>query len=182
MGRKINKKLVKELTGGDLEILLKYIKSHPELRLEVRTDGKAFVYYRKGKALEIGLRSFNVDEEYVKNTRFQLPDAKLAKTKPEEYFSRIKEIIDKWVVNIKKRSEFDTQQNIARDNQDKDYKYIIIDMEYNFSQAEIEKEKRKKRAGFDLLGIERKTNKIVFFEVKKGGGCFERKIWVEKPY
>jgi hypothetical protein len=168
MARKISEKLVKKLTSGDLEILLKYIKSDPELRLEVRTGGKAFVYYRKGKALEIDLRRFKVDENYVKGTKFLMPDTNLAKTKPKEYFSRMKKIIDNWVDNIKKRPEFDTQQNIARNNQAKDDKYIIIDIEYNFSQAEIKERNREKRAGFDLLGIERKTNKIVFFEVKKG--------------
>ena len=47
-------------------------------------------------------------------------------------------------------------------------RYIILDMEYTFSQSELDKKERVKKACFDLLGIERQTGKIVFFEVKKG--------------
>ena len=168
MARKINKNLLERLKKGDLLELFNYIKSDNDLRFEVRREGKACIYYRKGKALEIGLRSFSADKKYVKNTDFSMPDTKLAKENPVEYFKLIKEIIDNWVDNIKKRPEFDTQQNIAKNNQEIEDKYIILDMEYNFPQSEIAKTDRIKQAGFDLLGLERKTGKVVFFEVKKG--------------
>ncbi len=62
-GEKIDDKLIERLTNGDLLPLLNYIKSDNELRLEVRhKNGDAFVYYRKGKALEI--KKLKVDLKY----------------------------------------------------------------------------------------------------------------------
>ena len=75
--------------------------------------------------------------------------------------------MDKWLTKHPKQ-EFESQQNIACENQEENDRYIILDMEYNFSQNEITKSDRVKKAGFDLLGIERQTGKIVLFEVKKG--------------
>ena len=169
MARKINSVLLKKMTNGVFLTLLNYVKSDKDLRLEVRQGGKAFVYYLKGKALEIGLNKFCVDEKYVKNTAFSMPDTELAKTNPADYFRQMKKIIDNYVDNVKKRSEFDTQQKIASNNQKQDSRYIIIDMEYAFPQSGLEKEKRVKKAGFDLLGLDRETGNVVFFEVKKGG-------------
>ena len=51
--RKIDNKLIDKMIKGDLSPLLNYIKSDDELRIEVRRDGDAYVYYRKGKVLEI---------------------------------------------------------------------------------------------------------------------------------
>ena len=65
---------MKKMTNGDFLTLLNFVKSDKDLRLEVRQSGKAFVYYRKGKAIEIGLNKFRVDEKYVKNTVFSIPD------------------------------------------------------------------------------------------------------------
>ncbi|MDR0769165.1 MAG: hypothetical protein LBE71_04605 [Dysgonamonadaceae bacterium] len=165
MAREINSNLLERLKKGDLLPLLDYIKSDSDLRFEVRSGGKAVVYYRKGKALEIANGGFNVDEKYG-----NVPPKDLAGNTPKEYFQQIKKVIDDWVENSQKkhRPEFDTQQCIARDNQDKNDAYFILDMEYNFAQDRIDKSDRVKRAGFDLLGIERLTGKVVFFEVKKG--------------
>lgn len=171
--RKIKEHLIERMRTGDLLPLLNYIKTDNELRLEVRQKGEAFVYYRKGKALEIG--SLKVDKKYG-----EVPPTSLAVNNPPQYFGLIKESIDKWLSCKKKRAEFDTQQNIAQCNQDKDDRYIIIDMEYAFEQNKIEKDHREKRAVFDLLGIERKTNKIIFFEVKKGMGSTKGKSGIEE--
>jgi len=166
MPRKINPKLIKRLLDEkDLKPLLDYIKSDQTLRLEVRQQGKAYVYYRKGLALKIGLDSFEVNEKYE-----NVPELVLAKTNPPEYFQKIKQSIDIWVNNPEKkhRPEFDVQQAVAAKNQNTQNKYLILDMEYNFAQDDIAEPERLKQAGFDLLGIERRTNKAVFFEVKKG--------------
>ena len=159
--RNINKKLLARLSNGDLLNLLNYIKSDNGLRLEVRQKGDAFVYYRKGKALEI--KGLKVDKKYG-NT----PSTDLAVTNPEKFFELMKNSIDNWICCKKKRAEFDTQQNIARFNQDIEDRYIILDMEYSFEQRKINNSNREKRAVFDLLGIDKITKKIVFFEVKKG--------------
>ncbi|MEZ7885399.1 MAG: hypothetical protein QMB39_09075 [Bacteroidales bacterium] len=171
--RKIDKKLLERLIKGDLLPLLNYIKSDNELRLEVRKNGDAFIYYRKGKALEI--KKLKVDKKYG-----NVPNTELAVINPKEYFKLIKEAIDKWLCNKKQRSEFDSQQNIAKSNQDKSDKYIILDMEYAFEQNKIEKNSRVKRGIFDLLGIDKEKNKIVFFEVKKGMGATKGKSGIEE--
>lgn len=166
--RKINPKLLDRLTKGDLVPLLEYVRSDQELRLEIRQKGEAFIYYKKGKALEIG--SLKVDEKYG-----SIPSTELAITDPPEYFRRIKTTIDNWLENIKDREEFETQQNIAQSNQRAEDKYLVVDMEYAFEQDRLERNKRVKRGVFDLIGIERQTNRIVFFEVKKGMGATQGK-------
>lgn len=168
MARKINKILIRRMTHGDLAPLLDYIKAEAKsLRLEVRSKGKVFVYYKKCKVLDLGLRSYSVDGKYFEN-RLKPNDIKDKIIKnPEQYFKTTLSAVDKWLDKHQKK-EFNIQQNIAYWNQEKNDKYIILDMEYNFSQNEIKKADRVKRAGFDLLGLERQTGKIVFFEVKKG--------------
>jgi len=161
------------MTKGDLLPLLNYIKTDNELRLEVRQKGEAFVYYRKGKALEIG--KLMVDKKYG-----DVPLTELAVSNSSVYFSLIKIAIDNWLSSKKERAEFDTQQKIAQINQDKEDKYIILDMEYAFEQNQIEPGKREKRSIFDLLGIERATNTVIFFEVKKGMGATKRKSGIEE--
>ena len=170
--RKIDEKLIDRMIKGDLSPLLDYIKSDKELRLEVRRNGDAYVYYRKGKALEI--KTLKVDPKYG-----NVPPPNLAISNPTEYFEYIKKTIDKWLEN-NPRPEFDTQQNVAISNQDVTDKYVILDMEYAFEQNQIEKNEREKRGVFDLLGIETETNKIIFFEVKKGMGATGGKSGIEE--
>ena len=59
--RKIGKKLMNRLLNGDLKPLLEYIKIDHELKLEVRRGNNAFIYYKKGKALE--LKDLKVDKK-----------------------------------------------------------------------------------------------------------------------
>lgn len=159
--RKISPKLINRLTSGDLQLLLEEIKRDPDLRLEVRRNGEAFVYYKKGKSLEIG--SLKVDKKYG-----TVPDPNLVKKNPARYFAEMKKVIESWLLKHNARAEFETQQNIARDNQCSTNKYTILDMEYRFSQSGIEKSKREKSGSFDLLGINNETQTITFFEVKRG--------------
>jgi hypothetical protein len=171
--RKVSEKIIERLINGDLSPMYNYIKTDKELRLEVRQKGDAFVYYRKGKALEI--KKLKVDSKYG-----DVPSTDLAISNPAEYFRLIKKSIDNWVESKKVRAEFDTQQNIALGNQEKEDKYIILDMEYAFEQNQIGKDNRNKRGVFDLLGIERATNTIIFFEVKKGMGAAKGKSGIEE--
>lgn len=170
--RKISPKLLDRLKSGDLKPLLNYIQSDPELRLEVRRNGDAFVYYRKGKALEI--KNLKVDKKYG-----NVPPTELAVSNPASYLTKIKQSIDNWLEKKKNRAEFDTQQNIATQNQYPDDKYIIIDMEYAFEQHKIPQEDRYKQATFDLVGVERTTGKVILFEVKTGLGAIKVKSGVD---
>lgn len=168
MARKINEKLIDRMTNGDLLPFLNYIKAEAkELRLEVRRAGKAYVYYKKNKALELGLNSYNINGKYFENKERPTDIKDKVINNPKQYFTDTLSVMDRWLHKHPKE-EFETQQNIACDNQEKNDRYIILDMEYNFSQSNIKESERVKRAGFDLLGIERLTGKIVFFEVKKG--------------
>jgi hypothetical protein len=168
MARKINERLIERMINGDLVLMLNYIKKESKkLRLEVRQVGKDFIYYKKCKVLDLGLDSYSIDKKYFENS--QKPNDirdKLIKN-PEQYFKDTLPVVDRWLQKHRKE-EFETQQNIARENQEENNRYIILNMEYNFSQDKIKGDDRVKRAGFDLLGVERQTGKIVFFEVKKG--------------
>jgi len=161
--RKINKNLMNELLNGGLNDLLEYIKTDNELRFEVRTKGDAFVYYKKGKALDI--KKLEVSEKYG-----NIPDTTLAKKNPKLYFKKIKNSINIWLEK-KSRNEFETQQKIALNNQSVGNKYFIIDMEYRFSQVAIDSKDRLKGSTFDLLGLDIKSKKIILFEVKTGLGA-----------
>jgi hypothetical protein len=168
MARKINEKLITRMTQGDLALLLNHIKSENEnLRLEVRKGGKAFVYYKKCKILDLGYNSYGIDEKYFDNAQRPADIKDRVINSPEQYFKDTMSIVDNWLAKHSKE-EFELQQNIATDNQKISDRYIILDMEYNFSQSDVEATNRVKKAGFDLLGIERETGKVVFFEVKKG--------------
>lgn len=171
--RKISKTLLERLTAGDLKPLLKYIKSREELRLEVRTHGEAFVYYRKGKALEIG--SMKADKKYG-----NVPEGKLAISDPARYFREMKMAIDEWLSVKKERGEFDTQQNIARWNQHSSGRYLVLDMEYAFERKKIVNKNPEKRAVFDLIGLDLELKRIVFFEVKKGMGATKGKSGIQE--
>jgi hypothetical protein len=168
MPRNINEKLIVRLTLEDLVPLLNYIKTETKrLRLEVRQAGKFFVYYKKCKILDVGINNYYIDEKYFENNQKPKNIKELIINNPQLYFKDTILVVDRWLTRHPK-AEFVTQQNIASENQDINDRYIILDMEYNFSQSGIIAEERVKKAGFDLLGIERKTGKIVFFEVKKG--------------
>jgi len=170
--RKISKSLLDRMLTGDLQNLFEYIKSDRDLRLEVRSEGDAFVYYRKGKAL--GIKKLEVDKKYG-----NVPATSLAVSEPRKYFNQIKTSIDTWLLNKKRRNEFDTQQNVAISNQNYNDKYIVLDMEYRFEQSMIKKEERKKAATFDLLGIDKASERIVFFEVKRGINALNGKSGIE---
>ena len=89
-GRKIGDELMQRLIEGDLIPLRDYVISDSEIRLEVRRLGEAFIYYRGGKALEVG--SLKVDSKYG-----NVPSKDLAVNNPPEYFKLIKQSIDNWL-------------------------------------------------------------------------------------
>lgn len=167
MPRQINPILLERLMHGDLLPLLDYVKTDPELRLEVRNKGEAFVYYKKGKALEIG--SLRVNKKYE-----NVPPGDLAKKDPARYFGLIKLSINNWAEERRDRAEFDTQQRIASSNQSVSDRFLIIDMEYEFEQHELEVKDRVDRAGFDLMGVERESGRIILFELKRGLGAWKK--------
>lgn len=171
MSRKVNSKLITRLIEGDLQKLLEFLKGETDkLRLEVRTKGKCIIYYKKCKILELGLNSYHIDKQYFTNNNEPSNIKDEIINNPNKYFEKTTKIIDNWLIEHPK-NEFDSQQNIAKYNQDVNDKYLIIDMEYAFEQHEILEKEREKKASIDLLGIERATGKIILFEVKTGLGA-----------
>jgi hypothetical protein len=168
MPRKINDTLITRMLEGDLSEFFNYVQIHTQtLRLEARLKGKANIYYKKCKILDLGPRSYHIDGKYFDDKKEPKNIKEMILDRPNEYFEYVIPIVDRWLDNNHK-DEFETQQNIARDNQNEYCKYLILDMEYNFSQETILEENRVKQAGFDLLGIERESGKVILFEVKRG--------------
>lgn len=184
MPRKIKDKLIQKLIKGSLNPLLTYLqKEKQRLKLEVRRNSKFIIYYKKCKVLEVGLNSFKIDKKYFDEGKAPINIESQIESDPKLYFDYVCTAVDTWLLKNPK-NEFETQQNIAYHNQQnityenqqqKNNRYIILDMEYQFSQEEIEKAERLKPATFDLLGIDTTTNDIVFFEVKRGIGSLEGK-------
>jgi hypothetical protein len=178
LGRKLSPNLIEKLKHGNLRKLFAYIKTDNDLELEVRKNLKAFVYYKKGKALEIGVNCFGVDKKYSDTVDLlQLANTQAA-VDPHAYFTSVKKIMNDWLCKYKQRPEFEVQQNIASANRKPKSEYKIIDMEYNFERSGVDIADRRsikkgnpngeKKAGFDLLGIEAATGTVFLFEVKKG--------------
>ena len=177
MARKISEKFLKSLQEGEFKDLLQVIAQDKELLLQVR-DGCLKIYYKGGKILQINPTKYDISEKYFVNGKSdegkeELLDVIRKERKYEEYFKKAKRLIDDWE-KIRDRREFEVQQNVALSNQDKDGRFVVIDTEYGFSQAEIKiKKNRLSRAKFDLVAM--KSNKVVFFEVKKGLDALEGK-------
>ena len=111
MNRKINEKLIERMTHGDLLPLLDYIKTEAKkIRLEVRQKGKAFLYYKKSKVLDLGLRSYNIDEKYFPNKQKPHDIADKVINNPEQYFKHTLSVVDEWLV-IHRKEEFKTLKN-----------------------------------------------------------------------
>ena len=129
LGRKLSPYLIEKLKHGNLRKLFTYIKTDNDLEFEVRKNLKAFVYYKKGKALEIGVNCFGVDKKYSDTVDLlQLANAQAA-IDPHAYFTSIKKIMNDWLDKYKQRTEFELQQNIASANRKSKSEYIIIDAE-----------------------------------------------------
>ena len=168
MPRKIAEGLMSRMLDGDLNPLLVCVhRLHDTLRLEVRKDGQGVVYYKKCRILE--LPSLGIDVKYFEGQMPTLSPQDIAAA-PELYFEFILPLVDRWLERHRK-DEFHTQQRIAHANQHGADRFVILDMEYNFDQSGIPKCQRCKRAGFDLLGMERGSGAIILFEVKKGLGA-----------
>lgn len=173
MGRKLCGRLKRRLLSGDLQKLNDYLLDNKgDLRFEIRTNGDAFVYYRKGKALEV--RGQKVDKKYG-----NVPDCALSITNPSIYFNAMRNVIDQWVEK-NHRPEFDTQQKVAIVNSTNSCDYIIVDMEYSFSLAFIPKDDRPKSVVFDLIGIEKSSGRLCVFEVKTGVSALYGKSGVNR--
>lgn len=187
--RKITPNHIEAYEKGCLKKLFDVIKEDPELSFEIRKDNEAMVYYRKGKVLTIKYTDENnfqikpLDKQYnngvpltevfdtkkVMNTLKSTSDLR-------KYFKRAKHLVHKHKLGL----EFSVQQNIALGNRSFNGRFIVVDMEWQFSQLYIHEAERIRKTRIDLIIVDTQpnefnTNDIYLTELKVGTGATEGK-------
>ena len=182
--RAITTKHIEAYQKGCLKKLFDVIANDPELSFEIRKD-EVIVYYRKGKILTIkytdknGFQIKPLDKRYYKDVaQIDLFETKnLAYTlKNTSYLRNYFKQAKKLVYNHKIGLEFSVQQNIALGNRSFNNRFLVVDMEWEFSQAEIKKTERVGRTRIDLIIVDTQvnefgTNDIYLTELKVGTGA-----------
>lgn len=180
--RAITPKHIEAYQKGCLKKLFDVIANDPELSFEIR-KGEVIVYYRKGKILTIKYTDKNefqikpLDKRYYKDVaQIDLFETKnLAYTLKKSYLRNYFKQAKKLVYNHKIGLEFSVQQNIALGNRSFNNRFLVVDMEWEFSQAEIKKTERVGRTRIDLIIVDTQvnefgTNDIYLTELKVGTG------------
>ena len=165
--------------GGELSVLFECITNDPELSFELRPNDEAIVYYNKKKILTIanktkGIRIIPIDSKYYKpnpGPSINISDPKNWKRKNaiKDYFEEAKKFAYKYSMS----REFQLQQNISLGNRDCEGRFLVVDMEWQFSQKNIANNDRIKITRPDLIIVDLKPNSkgendIYLTEVKLG--------------
>lgn len=187
-GRWISNEHIKAYITGVFKQLFMAIKEDPELSLEMRTNNEAKVYYHKKKILTTTIGYNNrpkvtlLDKKYYKNQECPFKESeKLDNISNLRYLTSIRGYLKKAKRLAYFQSmgeEFTFQQNIALGNRSFDNRYLVVDMEWQFSQAEIIERISKTR--IDLVVVDTEKNKngfndIYLAELKVGTGATEGK-------
>lgn len=186
MARKLtDKHLNAYKEGGKLKKLFDAITEDPELSFEIRVNNEVMVYYHKDKILTITLdrngepKITILSSKYYKDRGrkpsvcFDNPHNLISMDEMRTYFKEAKKL----VYTFKMGAEFNVQQNIALGNHSYDGRYLVVDMEWMFSQAEIPSEKRmKSKTKIDLVIVDtvpndKGFNDIYLAELKLGLGA-----------
>lgn len=175
--------------SGQLSKLFKVIIEDPELSFEIRKDNQVMIYYRKDKILTIkeskkGDFNFEIlDPEYYKGgigpTTFFDKDNKdytlQHTTDLRAYFNQAKKLAHAYKIGL----EFEVQQKIALGNHSFNNRFVVVDMEWQFSQEELKTAKdRISKTRIDLVIVDTLKNKegfndIYLAELKVGLGATE---------
>ncbi len=162
--------------GGKLAILFERITNDPELSFEIRPNDVVMVYYNKKKILTIskGLKIEPLSAQYYKpehGPSVDIRDSKNWKYSKaiDDYLKEAKQIAYKKDM----KREFQLQQNISLGNRDCEGRYLVVDMEWQFSQVKITKKDQIKKTRPDLIVVDLKPNSkgendIFLTEVKLG--------------
>ena len=167
--------------GGKLSTLFECIYKDPELSFEIRKNDEVMVYYNKKKILTIskGLRIEPLSAYYYKPGSGPTVDISDSKNWKRQI------TIDKYLKEAKliaykkdMKREFQLQQNISLGNRDCEGRFLVVDMEWQFSQENIAKEDRIKITRPDLIVVDLKPNSkgendIYLTEVKLGTDALE---------
>ena len=179
MARSISENHLDAYKSGFLKRLFDGIKEDPELSFEIRLNDTVIVYYRKSKILETTINRRGISKVTMLNPNFYKDTTKpsVDLSNPEnlksltlirKYFREAKKLIYKY----KMGKEFEVQQHIALGNQSFDGKYLVVDMEWGFSQAELPSIERIPKTRIDLVIVDTKSNSdfndIYLAELKVG--------------
>ena len=182
-GRCISSRHIDAYKTGIFKRLFDGIKEDPELSLEMRIKDQAMVYYRKDKILTTSFDSKGnpkvkmLDKKYYNGQKgpsvnieeiYNLRSLSLIR----KYFKEAKRL----VYFYKMGEEFAFQQNIAMGNQSFNNQFLVVDMEWQFSQDEINAKERISRTRIDLVIVnteknEKGYNDIYLAELKVGTGA-----------
>jgi hypothetical protein len=179
-GRCISSKHLEAYKKGVLKYLLEVIKEDPQLSLEMRLGNQAIVYFQKKKLLTTKLDTKGnitvtpLSSGYYKGKEGPSINMKevanfRSKGKVQKYFREAKRF-----VLYKKGEEFTFQQNIAVGNHSFDNKYLVVDMEWAFSQEEESDRIDRTRPDLVIVDTEKNTNgnnDIYLAELKVGTGA-----------
>lgn len=191
--RKINTEHIEAYKSGCFKKLFDVIKEDPDLSFEIRMNNEVIVYYRKCKILTI---KYNYSNHLIKRS-VEILDSKYYSdsSKPsvsfdgalldytldhksllEKYFKEAKKLVHAYKIGM----EFEIQQNIALGNRDFNKRYLVVDMEWGFSQSGIPFDKRITKTRIDLVVVDTKPNSngendIYLAEIKVGTGAAEGK-------
>lgn len=183
MARELKKDhLEKYKQKGEYRKLFEVIQEDSELSFEIRKDDVAMVYYRKKKILTIerGKKTLLLDKKYVgdlEEYQTLLQSFELnSKKRIREYFKKAKKYAYKHNYGI----EFEFQQNILRGNSSYSNRYMVVDMEWAFSQANIDKDEHICKTRIDLLVVDTELNSngyndIYMAELKVGNNAQDGK-------
>lgn len=194
MARKISKEHIDAYKNGIFKKLFEVITEDPELSFEIRMNNEVMVYYHKDKILTITINKGKpkitiLSDKYYKEEGKNKPKVcfdkehidhnLISKTEMRDYFKEAKKL----VYVYKMGAEFSVQQNIALGNRiyDKDHRFLVVDMEWMYSQAGIpENERMKEKTRVDLIIVDTKKdsdgdNDIYLAELKLGLGATEGK-------
>ena len=186
MSRRLLPEHLEAYNSGIFKNILRAVKEDPELSLEIRMNNEAMVYYRKDKILttsyknDITYKIALLSDKYYKDKKtlsFDLTKDKTALrslSKVRKYFDEAKRLVHAY----KMGAEFAAQQNIALGNHSYDHRFLIVDMEWQFSQSEIPVVERVKKTRVDLVIVDtipnaNHKNDIYLTELKVGTGAAE---------
>jgi hypothetical protein len=186
-GRYITPKHVEAYQTGVYKTLFKGIKEDPELSLEIRMNNEVMVYYHKDKILTTSFDAKGKPKVKMLDSKYYAEKGKpsvnienIANLRSLSnircYFKEAKRL----VYFYKMGEEFAFQQNLAMGNHSFNKKYLVIDMEWQFSQKDIKKEHRISKTRIDLVVIDTERNAngfndIYLAELKVGMGATDGK-------
>ena len=181
--RALTQKHIEAYKSGKLKKLFAAIIEDPELSFEIRMNNEVMIYYRKDKILTISYNNENsysiipLSPKYYSNTNppsimfdGNVNDTLIHKSDLRKYFREAKKLVHAYKMGL----EFDIQQNIALGNRNFSNRFLVVDMEWQFSQSKLKIEDRMKHKTridlvvVDLLPNQTGMNDVYLAELKVG--------------